>query len=306
MNNRIIYRDPYITVFQSALYQLNSTVVVTNDTILVIDPAYLPEEVEEIALFAERQRKGKQLLLVFTHSDFDHIVGYGAFKPDKVFASEAFVQRTDKEAVLQEAILQDQRLYIQRPYELKYPDPVDFPVFRDGAQYRNGQTKMTFYITPGHTVDSMMIIVWQLGLCIAGDYLSDIEFPFIGNSSVDYERTLEKMLFIHDRNWFTRLIPGHGTLALTINDWLKRRTDGLNYLHDLRESIALDLPFDEEALWKQHAFPHMQRPYHVQNVAIMRREFEQGLWRWDPDHVARQRAAAEKVAVPSEANDNEE
>lgn len=40
-----------------------------------------------------------------------------------------------------------------------------------------GQTKMTFISPPGDTAHSMMVVVWQLGLCIAGDDSSTSSFP---------------------------------------------------------------------------------------------------------------------------------
>lgn len=280
--SKIIYRDPNVTVFQSALYKTNSTVVKTDDTVLVVDPALLPKEVEKIKEEVEEIRGGRSLLLIFTHSDYDHIIGYKAFKADKVFMSKAMAENPNREQVMEQVFDFDEKYYIERPYPLEYPEG-DFVVYRDGVQYRQGQTKMTFYLTPGHTEDSMMVVVWQLGLCIAGDYLSNIEFPFITHSSVEYEKTLEKLPHIHDRNWFTRLIPGHGDPALSINDWLQRRTESLAYIYALRESIATGVPFDETSLWERYRYPRTQQKYHADNVALMTREFEQGLWTWNPE-----------------------
>jgi len=280
--NKIIYRDPNITIFQSALFQTNSIVVKTEDFVLVVDPAWLPEEVAAIRQYVEDIRGERAIFLVFTHSDFDHIIGYKAFKADKVFMSKAMAENPDKENVVEQALDFDEKYYIERPYPIEYPQG-DFLVYRDGVQYRQGQTKMTFYLTPGHTADSIMLIVWQLGLCIAGDYLSNIEFPFIYQSSVEYVKTLEKLPRIHDRNWFTRLVPGHGDPALSINDWLQRRTEGLAYIYALRESIATGVQFDEASLWARYRFPRLQQKYHADNVALMTREYEQGLWSWDPE-----------------------
>ena len=279
---KIIYRDPQVTIFQSALFQTNSTVVLTDDVVLVADPAWLPDEVEGIRNYVESIRGKRPVYLIFTHSDYDHIIGYKAFKADKVFMSKAMADNPEWEKSVAQAQQFDQEYYIDRPYPIEYPQG-DFFVFRDGVQFRHGQTKMTFYLTPGHTADSMMVIVWQLGLCLAGDYLSNVEFPFIDHSSVEYEKTLEKMPHIHDRNWFTRLVPGHGDPALTIDEWLRRRTEGLAYIYALRESISTNIPFDEESLWSRFRFPLLQRKYHLANVALMRREYEQGLWTWDPD-----------------------
>ncbi len=279
---KIIYRDPQVTIFQSALFQTNSTVVLTDDVVLVADPAWLPDEVTGIRNYVESIRGKRPVYLIFTHSDYDHIIGYKAFQADKVFMSKAMADNPEWEKSVAQAQLFDQQYYIDRPYPIEYPQG-DFFVYRDGVQFRHGGTKMTFYLAPGHTADSMMIIVWQLGLCLAGDYLSNVEFPFIYHSSVEYEKTLEKMPHIHDRNWFTRLVPGHGDPALTINEWLRRRTEGLAYIYALRESISTNIPFDESSLWSRFRYPLLQRQYHLDNVALMTREYEAGLWTWDPD-----------------------
>jgi hydroxyacylglutathione hydrolase len=279
---RIIYRDPNVTIFRSALYQLNSTVVCTEDAIIVVDPAYLPEEVAEIRRFVDTIRGKRQVSLIFTHSHYDHIVGYKAFDADKVFMSKKMAESTNKELAVEKVLEFDEQLYLQRSYPILYPEGTFF-VFRDGVQYRQGNTKMTFYTAPGHSDDGIMIVIWQLGVLIAGDYLSNIEFPFIYDSSNEYIETLEKLTRIHDRNWFTRLIPGHGDPALTINDWLQRRIEGLAYIYALRESIATQVPFDEESLWTRYQFSRALRQEHIKNMALMMREYEQGLWTWDPE-----------------------
>jgi hydroxyacylglutathione hydrolase len=295
--NTIIYRDPHITIFQSALFQTNSTVVRTDDVVLVIDPAWLPEEVYNIQRYVQEIRGNRSLFLIFTHSDYDHIIGYRAFQPDKVFMSEAMGQNPAKEAILGQLLDFDAGFYIERNYPLEYPSG-DFLVFRDGVQFRNGQTKMTFYLTPGHTADSMMVVIWSLGLCLAGDYLSDIEFPIIDHSSVEYARTLEKLPRIHDRNWFTRLVPGHGHPSLAINDWLRRRTESLAYIYGLRESIATGKPFDEDFLWKRYRFQRRQQEFHAQNIELLTREYHEGLWEWDDSY------ALDPVAPPPDTEES--
>jgi glyoxylase-like metal-dependent hydrolase (beta-lactamase superfamily II) len=301
--NSIIYRDPHITVFQSALFQTNSTVVQTDDMVLVVDPAWLPEEVKNIRRYVDDIRGKKPLFMVFTHADYDHIIGYRAFNPDKIFISKAMADRTDKEEILKQITDFDQHYYINRSYPIEFPE-AEFKVFRDGVQFRSGETKMTFYLMPGHTVDSMMVVVWQLGLCIAGDYLSDVEFPLIEYSSVAYENSLEKLPHIHDRNWFTRLIPGHGSPALVINDWLTRRTESLSYIYALRESIATGVPFNEEALWEKYQYSVVQKGFHEANIALMTQEYEENLWVWDPEQVAELQAFREEepeMAADAEA-----
>ncbi|MCC7244598.1 MAG: MBL fold metallo-hydrolase [Saprospiraceae bacterium] len=279
---QIIFRDPGVTIFQSALFQTNTTVIRTDDAVIVVDPALLPDEVLEIRRYVDTIRGKRHLSLIFTHSDYDHIAGYKAFNPDRVFMSKVMAENPDKEQALEAVRKFDDDFYITRPYPIQYPEG-SFFVFRDGVQYRQGHTKMTFYQAPGHTADGMMVVIWQLGICIAGDYLSNIEFPFIYDSSNAYVETLEKLTLIHDRNWFTKLIPGHGDPSMTINEWLKRRTEALAYIFALRESIATKVPFDENSLWDRYPFKRSLQEEHRKNLALMTREYEQGLWTWDPD-----------------------
>lgn len=306
---KIIYRDLNVTIFQSALFQTNSTVVVTEDVVLVVDPAWLPDEVLAIRQYVDSVRGKRAVFLVFTHSDFDHIIGYGAFVADKIFATKAFAERTDKAQILDQIIEFDQQYYIERTYPIEYPEP-DFLVFKDGAQYRHGRTKLMFYTAPGHTSDSMLMVVWQLGLCIAGDYLCSTEFPFIYHSSVDYENTLHKLPQIHDRNWFTRVVPGHGLPALSLNDWMKRRIEALAYIYAIRESIARDIPFDDNSLWDRYQFPRVQLQYHHANIELMRREYETGVWTWDreisEELFQRRKQLPAADLLPAVEEDNEE
>lgn len=283
--NKIIYRDPNVTIFQSALLQTNSTVIRTDEVVIVVDPAWLPDEVQAIRRFVDEIRGQRSLYMIFTNSDFDHIIGYRAFSPDKVFISKPMADNPNKEQVVEQAFDFDEKFYIERDYVHMYPEG-DFTVFRDGVQYRHGNTKMTFYLTPGHSADSMMVVIWHLGLCLAGDYLSNVAFPIIGHSSVEYLNSLEKLPRIHDRNWFTRLIPGNGDPSLSIHDWLNRRTESLAYIYAMRESIATGIAFDEATLWSRYRFPRLQQKFHAENVALMLREYEQGLWVWDPDAVS--------------------
>jgi hydroxyacylglutathione hydrolase len=279
--NSIIYRDQNITIFQSALFQTNSTVVKTEDFILVVDPCWLPDEVLTIKNYVESIRHQLPVYLLFTHSDFDHIIGYKAFEADHVITSAAFVNNPDRAKNLEQILQFDDNFYVQRPYPIAYPE-ADIVISKSNTHLKIGNTKLSFFLTPGHTSDSLMVIVWHLGVCIAGDYLSDVEFPFIYHSSVDYENTLEKMLEIHDKNWFTKLIPGHGSPALTLKDWLNRRIEGLAYIYAVRESVATNIPFDEDSLWEKYNYPRLQLKYHRDNVALITKEFENEEWKYDP------------------------
>ena len=57
-----------LTVFQSTLWKTTSSVLETDDLILVVDPTWLPNEIKEIQEHVAHIRNGKDLYLLFTHA----------------------------------------------------------------------------------------------------------------------------------------------------------------------------------------------------------------------------------------------
>lgn len=236
MQNLIKYKTKNITVFQSVLYKTTSLVVRTDDCIIIVDPNLLPTEVYEIREYVDKIKGDLPIYLIFTHSDWDHIIGYGIFQDAQVIASRTFQQRTDKEAVLQQIASFDNQYYLDRDYPLLYPK-VDIEVVEDGQELQIGETKLVFYLAPGHTEDGIFTIVEPFGIWIAGDYLSDVEFPFIYDNSEKYEKTLSKTNLILTSFHINLLVPGHGHPTNIKEEILFRKVLSYRYIQELRKAI---------------------------------------------------------------------
>jgi glyoxylase-like metal-dependent hydrolase (beta-lactamase superfamily II) len=208
----IIFNENDITVFQSAIFKMNSMVVVTNDLVLVVDPGYLPNEINEIRHFVDSVKQDKPIFMFFTHSDFDHIVGNGAFSDAKKIASRRFVTNSLKNKQIKDMIIFDDDLYIDREYNADYPI-IDCTISKDGQELKVGDTLITFYQAYGHTDDGLFAVVENKDLLIAGDYLSDIEFPFVYHSYHEYEKTLDSFKHIVQEKSNLILVPGHGSVT---------------------------------------------------------------------------------------------
>ena len=227
-------------IFTSSLYQTNSVVIETPKALFVIDPCWLPDEIATIRRFVDSRLGSKYLYLIFTHSDYDHIIGYGAFPEAKVIASKAFARKEDKTTDVAAAVKWDAEHYISRDYPIKYPE-VGRAIDMAGKALHYSGTVMTFYFAPGHTPEGLMIVWEPAGVLIAGDYLSDIEFPFVEDSIGTYRRTMSKVdriLRAHQVKW---MIPGHGSVAHGTEEVQKRKTESLEYLDDLEATIAGDI-----------------------------------------------------------------
>ncbi|GBF75004.1 hypothetical protein PA598K_03379 [Paenibacillus sp. 598K] len=205
------YRTPdgCYELFTSRLYALNSCVVATEDLVLVVDPGYLPDEVAAIRNHVEAIRAGRPLYLLLTHSDSDHIAGYGAFADATVIASRAFAEHPDTTAAVEEVMAIDDDYYIDRPYPVIYP-PIDLVIDQEGQRLTVGATTIRFYSGIGHNRDGLIAYIESERLLLTGDYLSDLEFPFVTASYSGYRQTLATLARLIAEEQGLTLIPCHG------------------------------------------------------------------------------------------------
>ncbi|RHW38282.1 MBL fold metallo-hydrolase [Lysinibacillus yapensis] len=267
----IKYQTDNMTIFQSVLYKTTSLVIRTEDCILIVDPNLLPNEVAEIRQHVDRFRGTQPLYLIFTHSDWDHIVGYGAFQDAKVIASEAFHLKEDKENLLDLIHEFDNQYYIDRDYPITFPI-VDIAVKEDGQVLELGNTKLTFYKAEGHTNDGIFTIVEPLGIWIAGDYFSDVEFPFVYDSSEKYEKTLSKSDHIFNHHTVNYLVPGHGTATNLREEMIFRKVLSYRYIQELRNAIKDNV--DHRFLIQGYKYKADQIKSHEENAALVKKELE--------------------------------
>lgn len=267
----IQYKSKNVVVFQSALFQTTSTVIETEDVILVIDPSWLPHEVESIRNYVNSIRDNRRIYLIFTHSDYDHIIGYKAFSGVITVGSEALSESDDKEKIIEQIKSFDDEYYLSRDYEIEYPR-IDLLVHEESQIIKIGETVITFYKSPGHTKDGIFIVVEPLGVLLVGDYLSNIEFPFIYYSSTEYENTLLKINNILDKHKINLLIPGHGLVTGDYKEILHRQQESLKYIKELRKAIIKNSQKEIEKLLDGCLFPGFMKKSHYENVDIIRNE----------------------------------
>lgn len=267
----IQYKDNQLTVFESQLYKTTSTVIETDDCVIVVDPCLLPFEVDAIQEYVMDMKGSRPIYLIITHSDWDHIVGAVAFPEATVIASKAFTSK-NKEEIVEQVKAFDDQYYIDRNSPIIYPD-VDITVTKDGEQLKIGNTVLTFYLAKGHTDDGIYGIVEPIGIWITGDYLSDIEFPFIYSSSKDYIDTLEKTDVILNNHQINVLIPGHGHVTCSKKEILKRKNDGLQYIENLKKAIQSNA--DHEHLIAPYPYKRSLKECHAENVQFLIKEMEE-------------------------------
>lgn len=269
----IQFKNQSITVFQSTLFQTTCSVIEGNDFVLVVDPNWLPNEIEEIQNHIARVLGERELYLLFTHGDYDHIIGYKAFPDAKVIGSKGLQDDPNKQEKLRQINQFDNDFYIKRPYPIQYP-VVNIVIEEDGQQLVIGDTTITFYLSPGHTNDGLFTIIEPLGVWIAGDYLSDFERPFIEYSAKWYANTLQKAQHILQKHAISILVPGHGQAAWSLDEMKRRITMSQSYLSRLIEAVGKGDSYTMTALENEMPFPSdFTRQCHAKNIEIIRRDY---------------------------------
>jgi glyoxylase-like metal-dependent hydrolase (beta-lactamase superfamily II) len=255
-----------ITVQTSRIFDMNSTIVTEldggPDATLVIDPGIAPDEIAAIADAASATPAGRATHVLFTHGDFDHILGWAEFPGAKLLAHRAS-EATDPtllERLLKLVAETDAQHGIIRPRPFT-PPPAS--ALTAPTELALGHETALFFPAPGHTRDGLFTVLPLRRTLIAGDYLSDQEFPFIYHSFRAYRQTLQLARRLCERWSIERLVPGHGKVALQPSEIDYRITTDLAYLDALEEEVygllRASIPL-EEALTQLTDIPFRGQP----------------------------------------------
>ncbi len=270
---KIQFLSPHLIVFESALFRTCTTLIIHDDHVVLVDPNWLPEEIEFIDLFIRRQAKNKKKYLFFTHSDYDHVVGYGRFKHYTSIASESFVTNKDKDQIIEQIRSFDDQYYIQRNYPIEYPI-IDVRVKRNKDCISIGNNKYDFYQAPGHNADGLILHDPKTEILVVGDYLSNIEFPYIYQSFEKYETTLNTIENVINENPIKFMVTGHGDATNSKNEMHRRIKVARSYIQLVKTAITEEEDFDFEHLMRSYDFPIIMRKFHEANMLLAKQEFK--------------------------------
>jgi hydroxyacylglutathione hydrolase len=271
---KISFQNDRLTVFESELMQTTCSLIQGDDYVLLVDPNWLPSEVEYIAAFVQDIQQGRKLYLFFTHSDYDHIIAYEKFRLGaEIIVSQALLDNPQKEDQLEEIRKFYDQYYLKPPWPITYPDTADIVVKGEQEVHQLGQTAYYFFQAPGHNADGLIAWCPDTGILLSGDYLCDVEFPFIYHSIAEYQTTLFTLKQIINTGSVRFLVPGHGNIASS-QDEIQNRLAAANwYLQHLTDSVINDRLFPEAELWARYPhFPVIQQKYHQDNLALAQKE----------------------------------
>jgi glyoxylase-like metal-dependent hydrolase (beta-lactamase superfamily II) len=201
-----VHRDAL--VLTSLMWQTNAVALRAGGEAMLIDSPYFPEELDALADVLAGAGFEPDALIA-THGDFDHLLGRVAFPGLALGLGEPTVERFHREPGAAQRELRDfdARLYVERSGPLSLGQVQTLPV---PGSVELGDRELELHPTSGHTSDGMAVFARWCGVLCVGDYLSQVEIPWIseGGSLGDYRATLGRLAPLVEEA--ESVVPGHG------------------------------------------------------------------------------------------------
>ncbi|WDL95966.1 MBL fold metallo-hydrolase [Alicyclobacillus sp. ALC3] len=266
-----------VYVRTSHMQQLQSVMVIDDGGVYLFDPCYFDDEIREIRSFVAPYQHGRELNLILTHSDFDHIAGVPYFAPEYGVWGASTWDTDNEQRAAAKIELFDSQYYVNRPWH-GVLNRIQFARhFADGESYQD----VHFVHAKGHTNDGLVTI--KNHVAVVGDYLSALEFPFIYTSYYDYCATLKGLRGVFVQHQVNLVIPQHGPYAEGSAEVERRFAIAEDYLAALettvREGLQQGRAVDDVANVSAQVLTFDGQPlakgitsFHKSNVRILWRE----------------------------------
>jgi glyoxylase-like metal-dependent hydrolase (beta-lactamase superfamily II) len=205
---RAVSVSPDALVVTSGFWQTNAVALRSGAEAMLIDSPYLPDELDALpSLLAGAGFEPDGLLA--THADFDHLLGRLAFPGMTLGLGESSVERLHREpgAAQRDLRSYDAEFYVVRHAPLALGQVQGLPV---PGRVEIGERELELHPAEGHTSDGMALFDRSQGVLVVGDYLSDVEIPWISKSGslADYRATLARLAALVEEA--ATVVPGHG------------------------------------------------------------------------------------------------
>lgn len=253
---RAVAVHPDAIVVTSRIWQTNATALRAGGEVMLIDSPYFPDELEALPALL-RQAGFEPDALFCTHADYDHVLGRVAYPDLTMGVGDPTMERIrahpgEAQRELRE---EDARQYVSRSGPLALGNLQSLPV--PGYLELGGQ-EIELHPADGHTPDGTALLARFMGVLVVGDYLSDVEIPWIspGGSLADYRATLARLAPLVEAA--EMVVPGHGS-PHTRETALRILDEDVEYLD------ALERAEERPALPKARDTGR-QREIHVENL----------------------------------------
>jgi hydroxyacylglutathione hydrolase len=221
---------PGVVRYESALWETTALALHAGREAVLVDPCMSAPEIAAIAADVAARDLAVRGLLI-THGDWDHVCGIAAFPGAPAIMSRGAAARIASGQAAEEVV----RHGAEEGLSWDGAPRADL-VFEPGEALHVGPFTVETMALPGHTWCGAAYRVRELDLLVVGDYLSNIEFPFVYVSTAAYRATLAALCDVLEHDPVAHVAPGHGR-ALSGQEALAIAREDLAYLHALKAAV---------------------------------------------------------------------
>jgi len=214
--------------FQSRVYaEVNAGVIAGPDMAVVIDTLPFPEETMIMRDFIEQELQVPVRYVINTHYHADHTWGNYLFSGAKIISHALCSKWLQEKGIpaLERGQANDPSL---RSVRIVLPDIT----FEDGElMVRVGKKNLRIFPLPGHTMDSIAVLVEEDRVLFAGDTLMSV--PYIVDGDMDISiKSMRSLVKLGLEN----IVQGHGDIILR-GEVEQIVEDNIAYLSEVRKAV---------------------------------------------------------------------
>jgi len=216
-------------------FGVNSAAIVLNNFIIFVDSLYYPPQGKAFRKRVESKYGLPTKYLFLTHFHGDHVFGMAAFKDAKVLGSQELIDSMKKRMENHWTKEEFEKWKEEEPELAEVIGQIEVWLpdigFEDSHTIIDGNIRVEFYHSGGHTGCSAYAYFPSEKVLITGDDLASFDWPYISDSTGNPDKWIsafELMLKLE----VDKVVPGHGPVV-----GKEHIIEHLNYIKGLRELV---------------------------------------------------------------------
>ncbi|GJL79717.1 MAG: hypothetical protein NPINA01_27060 [Nitrospinaceae bacterium] len=187
----------------------NTTFIVTEEGVIVIDTRVSPGEAEKVMTEIRKRTDLPIVYTINTHYHGDHTFGNQVFRGSKTIIAHQNVRRSLIGSSGKEHLEKFQTFGIPGLDDVKVTPPN--MVYEKNMQvYLGGYHLQLMHLGRGHTDGDTFILLKELRAVITGDLVFNRQFPYMGDGYID--EWIDALQYLEDQD-NELVIPGHGEVG---------------------------------------------------------------------------------------------
>lgn len=185
---------------------VRGVVVCGADRALIFDTLVFPEETKELL----RPCGDRELIVVYSHADWDHVWATCGLAPAEIVAHEECAERFADVDDVEKTLNESRSKWESELAAIRLMPPTR--TFRSGMTLHLGGISVELRHCPGHTRDSIVAIVPERNLLLGGDCIEE-PLPLLNEDAGNLSRWISVLCELEQDARITTCVPSHGEIG---------------------------------------------------------------------------------------------